>query len=63
MKAPLDYQSPYDRPVKPRKERGPRGLIPSRLRIAYWIIMLAAIGVLLWYIRHMLAPYNDLMKP
>ena len=62
MKAPLDYESPYDKPVKPRKEKRSRGLIPSNLRIAYWFIMLAAIGTLLWYIQHLLSPYNDLAK-
>jgi hypothetical protein len=35
---------------------------PGPLRIAYWIIMLIGIGVLLWIVRGMLAPYNDLMK-
>ena len=30
---------------------------PSRLRVLYWIIMLAGIAVLLWVIRTMLAPY------
>lgn len=62
MKAPIDYESPYDKPLKPQKERKKRGLIPGYFRIAYWLIMLAAIGTLLWYIQHLLSPYNDLMK-
>jgi hypothetical protein len=31
---------------------------PSPLRIVYWIVMLAAIGFVLWKIQSMLAPYN-----
>ena len=58
MKAPIDYESPYDRPVKPPRERRQRGLIPGKLRIVYWIVMLSAIAFVLWYIRHMLTSLN-----
>ncbi len=35
---------------------------PGPLRIAYWIIMLIGIACALLYLRHVLAPYGDLMK-
>jgi hypothetical protein len=34
---------------------------PSKLRMVYWVVMLAGIGVLLWVIHNML-PYDQLMK-
>ena len=43
-KAPLDYQSPYDRPMKKRKVRG-RG--PPRM--VYWVVMLTLIFIVLMY--------------
>jgi hypothetical protein len=40
------------------------GLIrkPSPLRIVYWIVMLSAIGALLWHLKGMMALYEP-MKP
>ena len=74
-KNPLDYQSPESK-AEPEPldssvsglwwvrlaNRRTRSRRPTKLRMVYWVVMLTAIGVLLWYIRHMLAPYNDLMK-
>ena len=73
-KNPLDYQSqpkpsdPIDSGVGKlwwvrlaNRRAGRRK--PGPLRIVYWIVMLTAIGALLLYIRHLYAPYYDLMKP
>jgi hypothetical protein len=74
FKKPLDYETPatdgapesYDSPVSNlwwvRLANRRRNRRPGKLRLIYWVVMLTAIGVLLWYIRHMLQPYNDLMK-
>jgi len=35
---------------------------PSKLRIVYWIVMLSAIGALLWHLKGMMALYEP-MKP
>ena len=36
---------------------------PSPMRIVYWLVMLTAIGLLLFYIQRMLAPYNNAGAP
>ena len=64
-KAPLDYQSPYDRPIKKRrKPRAEHSLVPSRARLVYWIVMLTLIGLVLLYIRQKtVVQWDELMKP
>ncbi len=64
-KAPLDYQSPYDRPIKkPKTPRAQRSFVPSRGRLIYWVVMLTLIGLVLWYIRQKTTvQWDELMKP
>ena len=63
-KAPLDYQSPYDRPMKKRKVREPRRFVASPLRMVYWVVMLTLIFIVLMYLRKQtVVRWNELMSP
>jgi hypothetical protein len=36
---------------------------PGPLRLVYWVVMLIAIAVLVWYIRGVLGQYGQVGKP